>query len=441
MPCIQIQSYDWITSERERYPILWAAYSGDLAGLQRHLANVKDVAGVNDVQSKTSVLGWAVVGDQVATIKYLVDKYPKLLTLTNKYEASSIFLCSVSGNVDMFKLLAAKGLSPHKRIANLDNVLMLTAARGHLELTRHIVKTYPDMLKQTSKYKIDVFLYSCYSGSIEMFDYMLQLNFDPRVADIDGINCLMIAAYCGHELLLRYILDNASKFSIDITKSDDDGLTALSYSMIRNHTDISQILETYDVKSPGWFRILSSVPLRWLTNSRKEAKPELTIDEYLSLFSGRTEKYRHIRVVFVGPENVGKTTLCLRLQNKDVDISVRRPTLGAELFLQLYEIGWDSKRWTHLHTSRPEEVIHKRLGGMLRNTTVLSDNKGKDNAEKEVVPSVDETSNIAVKSKTEEQTLPEPSTTDTETVRPNLKKVDRDVTSYYYIRVNDMSPD
>ncbi|XP_033741941.1 serine/threonine-protein kinase TNNI3K-like [Pecten maximus] len=353
-----IQSYDWITFERERYPILWSAYSGDLAGLQRQLVNVKDVTGVKDTLTETSILGWAVVGDQVTIIKYLVDRYPKLLTLGNKFDSTPLFLCSVSGNVDMFKLLAAKGLSAYKRISYLCNVLMLTVARGHLELTRHIVNTYPDMLRKTSTDKMDVFLYSCYSGSIEMFNYMLQLNFDPRVSDIDGMNCLMIAAYCGHDLLLRYILDNAARLSIDIDKTDANGNTAISYAMLRNHQDITAILKAYGARDPEVFFKSKQRP--------SEDKPELTIDDYLRLFSGPTEKYRHIRVVFVGPENVGKTTLCLRLQKKDVDISVRHRTLGAELFLQLYEIGWDSKRWTELNMYRPEVVIHKRLAGMLK---------------------------------------------------------------------------
>ncbi|OWF50640.1 uncharacterized protein LOC110450176 isoform X2 [Mizuhopecten yessoensis] len=424
MPVINVQGYDWINSEKERYPVIWSAYNGDLDGLGQHLRQVKDVTEVKDTKSDTSLLGWAVVGDQVTIIKYLIDRYPQLLTLTNKYGASPLFLCSVSGNVDMFKLFVKKGLSPHRRIVHLDTVLMLTAARGHRSLTRHIVETYPDMLRKISNNNMDVFLYSCYSGSVDMFDYMLQHNLDPTVSDIDGINCLMIVAWCGHEILLRYILENASRFKINIHATDVDGHSPILYSMKGNHLDIVDILERYGVERPIFFKMLISVPMKlfrkWRRESGKEVGPQKVIDDYLRLFSGPKEKYRHIRVVFVGPENVGKTTLCLRLQGRDVDISARRPTLGAELFLQLYEIGWDSKRWAQLDTDRPEVVIYKRLGGILRNTTGVEDNTGNNDAQTQALPSTADTGPITAESKHEIQELS--STADTSSITSEKEK-------------------
>ncbi|XP_069128379.1 uncharacterized protein [Argopecten irradians] len=303
----------------------------------------------------------------------------------------------------MFKFLVGKGLSPHKRIEDLDNVLMLTAARGNLELTRYLVNTYPEMLRKTSKYGMDLFLNSCYSGSIEMFKYMLHLKFDPKVTDMDGINCLMIAAHCGHKSLVHYILEHSSDFDLDINATDVYGINARQRSVRRNHPDVSELFPRNDEKSPNTFKKVQS-----LTG---EAAYDWSVNEYLKLFSGPKEKYRHIRVVFVGPENVGKTTLCLRLQNKEVDINARRPTRGADLFLQLYEIGWDSKRWTPLVINRPEVVIHKRLGGLLRNNVYDSEKN-----ENEVIHH-----NILVdaetdKSVTAEQTLREPHTVDTEAI-------------------------
>ncbi|OWF44233.1 serine/threonine-protein kinase roco5 [Mizuhopecten yessoensis] len=426
MPVTNIQRYDWINYEKERYPVIWSAYNGDLDGLRQHLKQVKDVTEVKDTTSDTSILGWAVVGDQVTIIKYLINRYPQLLTLTNKYGASPLFLCSVSGNVDMFKLFVKEGLSPYRRIVHLDTVLMLTAARGHLNLTRYIVETYPDMVRKISNTNMDVFLYSCYSGSVDIFDYMLQQKLDPTVLDIDDINCLMIAAWCGHEILLRYILENARRFNINIHATDVDGHSPVFYSMMGNHPDITDILKRYGMKPPNAFRILISVPKRlfrkWRRESGKEVGPQKVFDDYLRLFSGPKEKYRHIRVVFVGPENVGKTTLCLRLQGRHVDIRLRRPTLGAELFLQLYEIGWDSKRWTHLDTDRPEVVIHKRLGEILRNTSVVEDNTGNNDAETQALPSTADTGPITAESKHEIKELPSTADTSSITYRSEKEK-------------------
>ncbi|XP_069128363.1 uncharacterized protein [Argopecten irradians] len=433
MPPMNIQKYDWITSKRDRYPILWSAYSGDLTGLQRQVANVMDITEVKDDNTNTSILGWAVVGNQLAIVKYLTDRYPELLAITNKYEATPLFLCSVSGNVDMFKFLVRKGLSPHRRIKFLDSVLMLTAARGNLELTRYLVNTYPELLRKTSKHGMNPFLYSCYSGSIEMFECMLQLNFDPKVSDNDGINCLMIAAYCGHLPLVQYILDHASDFDIDINTRNVDGMNAIIYSMMSDNPEVTDTLYRNGVTKPSFSRMLLSFPLRlikrlWHRDSIDKASHDLTMDEYLDLFSGIKEKYRHIRVVFVGPENVGKTTLCLRLQKKEVDISVRRPTRGADLFLQLYEIGWESKRWTPLVINRPEVVIHKRLGGMLRDKVgISSDSEGNGNVESEVFHPTNEPNTETIDSETVGPTPQvQPTVDDTEASTPlrgNVKQV------------------
>ncbi|XP_069128400.1 probable serine/threonine-protein kinase roco6 isoform X1 [Argopecten irradians] len=149
-----------------------------------------------------------------------------------------------------------------------------------------------------------------------------------------------------------------------------------------------------------------------------------SVNEYLKLFSGPREKYRHIRVVFVGPENVGKTTLCLRLQKKEVDINVRCPTRGADLFLQLYEIGWESKRWTPLVINRPDEVIHRRFGGMLRNN--IHDGKNDENEDVHHSTHMD-----AVTAESAEQTLQEPHTVDTEAITKSLGNENEDHSSIW----------
>lgn len=272
MPCMKIQRYDWITSKKKKYPIIFAAYTGDLPNLKQGLQRVGDVTQIQDSETKTSVLSWAVVGDQLAIVRYLVEEYPQLLEVTNKYGSNPLFLCSVPGNVDMFKLFEQKGVSPYKKISNIDNVLMLTAARGHLDLTRYIAKRYPVLLRQNSKHKMDVFLYSCYSGSLHVFDFMFQNGFDPRVSDIDGINCLMIAAYCGHEQLLLHILRNGAELGIDIHAVDNMSNTAVVYAMLGQHQSIIDTLHDAGLESPNLLKLLMSWPYMlwkrwWLKNA------------------------------------------------------------------------------------------------------------------------------------------------------------------------------
>ncbi|XP_033750630.1 probable serine/threonine-protein kinase qkgA [Pecten maximus] len=88
-------------------------------------------------------------------------------------------------------------------------------------------------------------------------------------------------------------------------------------------------------------------------------------EEYLAKFAGCKEKFQHIRVVFTGREGVGKTTLCHRLQDKDIDLALRMPTLGADLHQNWLTIDWESKQWD-LNENSAGEVLKTRLGSVIK---------------------------------------------------------------------------
>ncbi|XP_060080046.1 uncharacterized protein LOC132559445 [Ylistrum balloti] len=95
---------------------------------------------------------------------------------------------------------------------------------------------------------------------------------------------------------------------------------------------------------------------------------ERDYNRYLALFDGETESYRHVRAVFSGKENTGKTTVCRRLQGKKVNLKLRKPTVGAALHPVWFGIDWKSKSWQPNNQS-PSEVVVARMGAMITNTT------------------------------------------------------------------------
>ncbi|XP_021375577.1 uncharacterized protein LOC110464600 isoform X2 [Mizuhopecten yessoensis] len=97
-----------------------------------------------------------------------------------------------------------------------------------------------------------------------------------------------------------------------------------------------------------------------------EDLPSAKINSYLEMFIGQKEKYRHIRVMFVGKEGVGKTTLCLRLQGKPVDIAIREPTEGASLYLQVFEIDLDTYTWSRIDDASSDGIMADRMGRLMR---------------------------------------------------------------------------
>ncbi|XP_021371860.1 uncharacterized protein LOC110462276 [Mizuhopecten yessoensis] len=93
------------------------------------------------------------------------------------------------------------------------------------------------------------------------------------------------------------------------------------------------------------------------------------LNTYLALFKGHTEIYQHVRVVFTGKEGAGKTTVCCRLQNKYVNLKLRRPTVGANLYPDLFSIDRHSNNWMRNADNSTRKVIEARIGAVMTRVT------------------------------------------------------------------------
>ncbi|XP_021370396.1 uncharacterized protein LOC110461298 [Mizuhopecten yessoensis] len=98
--------------------------------------------------------------------------------------------------------------------------------------------------------------------------------------------------------------------------------------------------------------------------------------KYVALFKGLKERYRHIRVVFTGREGAGKTTLCGRVKNEDVDIKLRKATEGAVYHPAWFFIDWKSKEWGCNADQSPTSVITTRMGALVKNLESLEREAG-----------------------------------------------------------------
>ncbi|OWF44557.1 serine/threonine-protein kinase roco5 [Mizuhopecten yessoensis] len=83
---------------------------------------------------------------------------------------------------------------------------------------------------------------------------------------------------------------------------------------------------------------------------------------YVEMFKGDVEIYRHVRVVFTGREGAGKTTACQRLQKKEVDLNIRKPTVGAVLHPNWFSVDKKSKEWIQNDDKSASEILEIRLG-------------------------------------------------------------------------------
>jgi len=83
-----------------------------------------------------------------------------------------------------------------------------------------------------------------------------------------------------------------------------------------------------------------------------------------SLQDGK-EKYRHIRVIFLGNDGVGKTTLCKYITERQINLHNEITTNGADIYTHMFEVDLISGEWNQIELDDHEQVITNRIGTVI----------------------------------------------------------------------------
>ncbi|OWF37223.1 uncharacterized protein LOC110440416 [Mizuhopecten yessoensis] len=135
------------------------------------------------------------------------------------------------------------------------------------------------------------------------------------------------------------------------------------------------------------------------------------IQHYIKTLQDRTEKARNIRVIIVGQEGVGKSTLCYRLLDEDDDVvSTISSTDGVDIFIQRFLVDMVTKKRVKLDANTETQNVKTRI------QQVLLLNKATDN--------VDELETDQAEQQENWETVQEPiHSVDTEKKMPQAKVV------------------
>ncbi|XP_033742427.1 uncharacterized protein LOC117328921 [Pecten maximus] len=127
------------------------------------------------------------------------------------------------------------------------------------------------------------------------------------------------------------------------------------------------------------------------------------IQHYIKTLQDRTEKARNIRIIIVGQEGVGKSTLCYRLLDEDDEvINNISSTDGVDIFIQRFLIDMVTKKRVKLESNKETQNVKTRIQQVLRSHKMADNADGFNTGEvQETVPEQEN----AVSTK---QTVPKP---------------------------------
>ena len=115
------------------------------------------------------------------------------------------------------------------------NCLHIAAHNGYLSLCRKLIDKYMFDV-DTGDYKGRTALHlSARKGSYDLVRYFADMGADMNLKDKSGMNCLHIAAECGHLSLCKRMV---YEHSVDVHIADNKGWTAFHHSAKRGYTEL-----------------------------------------------------------------------------------------------------------------------------------------------------------------------------------------------------------
>ncbi|OWF45257.1 Ankyrin-1 [Mizuhopecten yessoensis] len=170
---------------------------------------------------------WLIIATKckyIDLIRHIVDKYPEQLEQQNKNGDDALFYSCLSGDVRIFDYIDGNGSNPDPRSSGGMTWLIISTKCKYIDLIRHIVDKYPEQLEQRNKNVEDALFYSCKSGDVRIFDYLVGKGGNPDTRSSDGLTCLMIAIKCKHIDLIRHVVD---KYPEQLEQRDKTGFDVL----------------------------------------------------------------------------------------------------------------------------------------------------------------------------------------------------------------------
>ncbi|KAL3866410.1 hypothetical protein ACJMK2_043711 [Sinanodonta woodiana] len=202
-----VQTYPTMLHEvdnKSETPAHYAAESGNIA-LLSYLIDCG-----TDPWCKTSteetLLHKACLGGHLEISKNLVQTYPTMLHEVDNKSETPAHYAAYSGNIALLSYLIDCGTDPWCITSEEETLLHKACFRGHLEMSRHLVKIYPTMLNEVDTMKNTPAHHAAESGNISLLTYLIDCGTDPWCKTSLGQTFLHVACYGGHIEMSKHLL-------------------------------------------------------------------------------------------------------------------------------------------------------------------------------------------------------------------------------------------
>lgn len=152
-------------------------------------------------------------------------------------------LLSTSDTIDLYKIK----MQCNKQTNDGFTAIMLACSRGHVNIVKLLLLRCKDYIRLDlpTTNGDTALIRAAYKGYTDIIELLMDNDDDINTANFDGKTALIAASERGHYntvLKLLQLSSNSSKFYLDIDHASNENKTALMYSVIKNHSNITQLL-------------------------------------------------------------------------------------------------------------------------------------------------------------------------------------------------------
>ena len=159
--------------------------------------------------------------------KTLIDKHNFDVNMADNEGFTPLHQSLKYGSYELITYFTGMGASIDLRANNGMNLLHIAATYAHLSLCKLLIDKFNFALHVTSDTGLTALHHSATSGSYELVRYFAVKGINIDLKNDKGMNCLHIAALCGHLDLCRTLIN---EHNFDVHMADNDGCTALLHS-------------------------------------------------------------------------------------------------------------------------------------------------------------------------------------------------------------------
>jgi ankyrin repeat protein len=223
---------------------LYAAEGGNVHILQLLTENKVDVSPRS--KSSKNILFVACQKANLEMTRHIIETYPELLQHVDKYGWNAAQYAAAGGSLEILELLKNNRVDVKHKTNNGENILHTACAHSHLEMTRYIIKTYPDLLHSVHSKGWNAALYAAEGGNVKILQLLAENTVDVNRRSDSGKNILFVACQNANLEMTRYIVKTYPDLLQTVSK---DGWNAAYFAVKGNDKEILRLLADHGVKT------------------------------------------------------------------------------------------------------------------------------------------------------------------------------------------------